>query len=61
MFCENFQIDITSSDLNGFWIGQKFWKAARMLFLLSSGFMGVSEKYRVEKSTIKTVDKKLEV
>ena len=45
---KNFQIDITSSDLNEFWIGQKIWRAAPVLFLLSTGFMGVGAKYRVE-------------
>ena len=43
-----FQIDITSSDLNEFWIGQKIWRATPVLFLLSTGFMGVGAKYRVE-------------
>ena len=31
-----FQIDITSSDLNEFWIGQKIWRATPVLFLLST-------------------------
>ena len=41
-----FQIDITSSDLNEFWIGQKIWKAADLLFHLSTTFMGVWARYR---------------
>ena len=36
-----FQIDITSSDLNEFWIGQKIWKALALLFHLSTTFMRV--------------------
>ena len=31
-FCEIFQIDITSSDLNEFLIGWKFWKAESLLY-----------------------------
>ena len=44
-----FQIGITSSDLNEFWIGQKFWKALDLLFHLSTTFMGFFRKYRVAK------------
>ena len=47
-FFDFFQIDITSSDLNEFWIGQKIWRATPVLFLLSTGFMGVWAKYHVE-------------
>ena len=36
-----FQIDITSSDLNEFWIWQKFWRGESLLFDLSTTFMGV--------------------
>ena len=46
--CPKSIIDITSSDLNEFWIGQKIWRAAPVLFLLSTGFMGVGAKYHVE-------------
>ena len=36
-----FQIDITSPNLNKFWIGQKIWKAESLLFPLSTTFMAV--------------------
>ena len=35
-----FQVDITSSDLNEFWIGQKILKAESILLNLSTTFMG---------------------
>ena len=40
-FVNVFQIDITSSDLNEFWIGQKFWKAEKLLLHLSTTFTGL--------------------
>merc|ERR1711964_932024 len=49
MFCFFFHMNITSSDLNEFWIGQKFWKALDLLFRLSTTFMGVFRKYLVAK------------
>ena len=36
-----FQDHPTSSHLDGFWIGQKFWKALNLLFRLSTTFPGV--------------------
>ena len=36
-----FQVDITSSDLNEFLIGQKILEAECLLFNLSTTFMGV--------------------
>ena len=38
-----FQIDITSSDLNEFWIGQKIWKAESLLFHLSTLLWGFEQ------------------
>ena len=36
-----FQVDITSSDLNEFWIGQNILKAESLLLDLSTTFMGL--------------------
>ena len=35
-----FRVDITSSDLNEFWIGQKILKAESLLLNLSATFIG---------------------
>ena len=42
-----FQIDLTLSHLNEFWIGWKFWKAESILFRLDTTFPGVLERYLV--------------
>ena len=39
-FLEIFQIDITSSDLDEFWIGCKFWKAENLLYSDPEGELG---------------------
>ena len=41
-FLEVSQDEINSSELNGFWIGQKFWKAEIVLFHLNTTFTGYS-------------------
>ena len=45
-FLKKNKTDTTSSDLNEFWIGQKFWKAEALLFHLSTTFMGVWARHR---------------
>ena len=44
-----FQDHPTSSHLDGFWIGQKFWKALNLLFRLSTTFPGVWASLLCEK------------
>ena len=41
MLDKKFQIDLTLSHLNEFWIGWKFWKAENLLLNLSTGFIGL--------------------
>ena len=53
-----FQVDITSSDLNEFWIGQKILKAESLLLNLSTTFTGHSADILLQNGKNNLVKKK---